>query len=61
MHDYNLSLLQRGVKILGTYAYQHVARHNDVYLKYIPVAIEKIKQASGLFREWNEILKEVIA
>ena len=58
---YNLCFLQRGIKILGTFAHQKINRNNPNYLKYIPIVIEKIKKVSVEFPEWNDaILKEIL-
>jgi len=61
LRNYYLSFLQRGVKILGTYTYQNIVRHNDVYLQYIPVSIEKIYSVMHAFPEWKQIIDEVVS
>jgi N-acetylmuramate 1-kinase len=58
--DYSYNLLQRAVKILGTYAYQHMKRHNDVYLQYIPITIEKIREVIHFFPQWEGALEGII-
>jgi N-acetylmuramate 1-kinase len=58
---YNLCFLQRGIKILGTFAYQKINKNNPNYLRYIPVSVEKIKKVSAEFPDWNDvILKEIL-
>lgn len=38
-HEYQLMLVQRLLKAVGTYAYQFAVRNNPVYLGYIPIAL----------------------
>lgn len=38
--EYQLMLVQRLLKAVGTYAYQFAVRNNPVYLDYIPVALQ---------------------
>ena len=57
---YGLCFIQRGIKILGTFAYQKTEKSNSGYLKYIPSSIQKIKQICTAFPEWEKTLKEEI-
>jgi aminoglycoside/choline kinase family phosphotransferase len=58
---YELCFLQRGIKILGTFAYQKIGKNNPNYLRYIPASVEKIKKISAKFPKWNDlILKEIL-
>ncbi|MEI6080143.1 MAG: phosphotransferase [bacterium] len=57
---YDLCFLQRGIKILGTFAYQKIKKDNASYLKYIPGSLEKIKKVLRAFPEWNNIISEEI-
>jgi N-acetylmuramate 1-kinase len=59
LYFYNCCFLQRGIKILGTFAYQKIEKNNDRYLSYIPLVVEKLKDLSGLSPEWEEIVTEV--
>ncbi len=38
--EYQLMLVQRLLKAVGTYAYQFAVRNNPVYLSYIPIALK---------------------
>nr|ABV27436.1 aminoglycoside phosphotransferase [Chloracidobacterium thermophilum] len=44
-HEYQLMLVQRLLKAIGTYAYQFVVRNNPVYLSYIPIALRTAARA----------------
>jgi len=57
--NYNLTCLQRALKILGSYAYQKIVNNNDTYLKYIPITIEKIKNIKKTFPKWETLIQEV--
>jgi aminoglycoside/choline kinase family phosphotransferase len=54
--NYHLCFLQRGIKILGTFAYQKVERNNDRYLEYIHPSENKIKDVLKAFPEWKDVL-----
>ncbi len=58
--DYNLCFLQRGIKILGTFAYQKVVRDNDRYLGYIRPSEQKIQNVIKIFPEWKDVLIGVL-
>lgn len=53
---YNLCFLQRGIKILGTFAYQKVAKDNDRYLEYIRPSEQKVQNVLKVFPEWRDVL-----
>ncbi|MFQ3582797.1 MAG: phosphotransferase [Chloracidobacterium sp.] len=44
-HEYQLMLVQRLLKAVGTYAYQFAVRSNPVYLGYIPIALRTTAKA----------------
>lgn len=44
-HEYQLMLVQRLLKAVGTYAYQFAVRNNPVYLGYIPIALQTAAEA----------------
>lgn len=50
---YDLCSLQRGIKILGTFAYQKLVRNKDQYLKYICPSEDKVKDVLKSFPEWE--------
>jgi aminoglycoside/choline kinase family phosphotransferase len=52
--NYYLCFLQRGIKILGTFAYQKLERNNDRYLQYIDPSIKKINVVLDKFPEWKK-------
>lgn len=54
--NYHLCFLQRGIKILGTFAYQKVERNNDRYIEYIHPSENKIKDVLKAFPEWKDVL-----
>lgn len=58
--NYLLCLLQRAIKILGTYSYQKFVKSNESYLKFIPSTVDKIKTIKPFFPEWEEAIEEVI-
>ncbi|MGQ9898300.1 MAG: aminoglycoside phosphotransferase family protein [Acidobacteriota bacterium] len=43
--EYQLMLVQRLLKAVGTYAYQFAVRNNPVYLGYIPIALRTVAMA----------------
>jgi hypothetical protein len=53
---YHLCFLQRGIKILGTFAYQKVIRDNDRYLEYIHPSEAKVKDVLKSFPEWKDVI-----
>jgi len=53
---YRLCYLQRGIKILGTYAYQKVKKNNDNYTKYIEPSVKKVRAVVEAFPEWKDII-----
>ncbi|MCX6111865.1 MAG: phosphotransferase [Proteobacteria bacterium] len=57
---YDLCFIQRGIKILGTFAYQKTEKGNSGYLKYIPISIEKLKKTCTRFPEWQKTVNEEI-
>ena len=57
---YDLCFIQRGVKILGTFAYQKLVKNNDRYLQYIAPSENKLKQVLLRYAEWNDILSGVL-
>lgn len=58
--NYNLCLLQRAIKILGTYTYQKFVKSNESYLKFIPSTVDKILSIKNIFPEWSRAIDEVI-
>ena len=52
--NYSLCFLQRGIKILGTFAYQKLKINNDRYLKYINPSVLKINDVLDKFPELNK-------
>lgn len=52
--NYYLCFLQRGIKILGTFAYQKLERNNDRYLQYIDPSLKKINVILDKFPEWKK-------
>jgi N-acetylmuramate 1-kinase len=59
-YNYNLALLQRALKIIGTFAYQSLKKNNSSYLKYIPITLDKINKLKNIFPEWKIILEEIL-
>ncbi|MFH1223653.1 MAG: phosphotransferase [Pseudomonadota bacterium] len=57
---YELCYLQRGIKILGTYAYQKIKKGNSGYMRYIPPSVEKIRSVLGSFPEWRRVVLEAV-
>lgn len=57
---YHLCFLQRGIKILGTFAYQKTVRDNDRYLKYIRPSEEKVKGVLKALPEWRDVVLGVL-
>jgi len=51
--NYSLCFLQRGIKILGTFAYQKLEKKNDRYLKYLDPSLKKINDVLIHFPEWK--------
>lgn len=58
--NYLFCLLQRAIKILGTYTYQKFVRSNESYLKFIPSTVDKIKGLKKFFPDWEDAIEEVI-
>ena len=54
--DYYLCFLQRGIKILGTFAYQKVAKDNERYIEYIRPSEQKVKDVLKAFPEWKDVI-----
>ena len=52
--DYSLCFLQRGIKILGTFAYQKLEKNNDRYLEYIEPSLKKVNSVLKVFPEWKK-------
>lgn len=52
----DVCIVQRGIKILGTFAYQKVKRGNSNYLCYIPASIDKLKKILVRFPEWEKVV-----
>jgi len=52
--NYFLCFLQRGIKILGTFAYQKLERNNDRYIQYIDPSSKKINCILEKFPEWKK-------
>jgi aminoglycoside/choline kinase family phosphotransferase len=42
--EFDLTSLQRNLKAVGTFAYQHLARDNDFYLKFIPGTLSYVRE-----------------
>jgi aminoglycoside/choline kinase family phosphotransferase len=57
---YRLCFLQRGIKILGTFAYQKTEKNKDKYLPYIPVTVKKLNNIAGHFPEWKKLIMETV-
>jgi aminoglycoside/choline kinase family phosphotransferase len=60
IYIYRLCFLQRGIKILGTFAYQKMKNSKDKYLPYIPVTVSKLNDICGYFPEWESIIKGTV-
>lgn len=58
--NYLLCLLQRAIKILGTYTYQKFVKSNESYLKFVPSTVDKIKTIKPFFPDWEDAIEEVI-
>lgn len=52
----DICVIQRGIKILGTFAYQKVKRGNSNYLCYIPASIDKLKKILVRFPKWEKVV-----
>ena len=57
---YGICFIQRGIKILGTFAYQKTEKGNSGYLKHIPDSVHKIRKVCGEFPEWQKMIEEEI-
>ena len=57
---YELSLLQRVFKAIGSFAYIYKSRDDIRYLKYIGFAMEKIKRTLRNTRYSNQLLESLI-
>lgn len=55
--DYTICYIQRGLKILGTYKYQYLKYGKDIYLKYIPITKEKLKNKISYFKNYQKYLE----
>jgi len=60
LNNFKLVLLQRALKILGTYAFQENVNKNSSYLKYIPRTLKKISKIKSIMPEFENIIEEVI-
>jgi len=58
--NYELCFLQRGIKILGTFAYQKIAKNNDRYLPYIKPSENKIKNVLKGFPQWEKTFSRIL-
>lgn len=56
---YNLCTLQRGIKMLGTFAYQSIVKGKDQYLEYLPYTISRIAISSDKLTRWKSLVEEV--
>ncbi|MEI6092468.1 MAG: phosphotransferase [bacterium] len=56
----DVCLIQRGIKILGTFAYQKIEKGKASYLPYIPISISRLKDALVKFPEWEKIIVEEV-
>lgn len=52
------TLLQRSIKIVGTFARQSITRHRHHYLAYIPPTLESIRLCVDQLPEYRELLGE---
>jgi len=57
---YGICFIQRGIKILGTFAYQKTEKGTSGYLKYLPYSVYKIRKACVKFPEWQQTIEEEI-
>jgi N-acetylmuramate 1-kinase len=53
-NNYSLCFLQRGIKILGTFAYQKIKKNNTGYLRYIDPSEKKVNEVLVKFPEWKK-------
>ena len=57
---FDLMALQRNLKALGTFGYQTGARHNPVYIQYIPRTIKYVRQNLTKYPRFSR-LRELLA
>lgn len=55
-HRYFETLLQRSIKILGTFARQALTRGRDHYLEFIPATLESVRFCLGHLPEYEELV-----